>query len=1069
MLSIQLFGPPKINLNEQSLNVPRRKSRALLFYLAAHPEPITRDQALAFLWPDHNRTAAQKILRTTLYGLRHAVGDALLAEDDRLMLASGVAVDVRHFETELARLTTDVGQLTRILELYRGDFLTGFSLPDPPEFDDWVTIERERYRRLAVRGLTVLSQLHEARQDYRVALEALERALAFDPLQEDLQRACLRLHYLAGDRAGAIRRYENLVKLLDKEMGVPPMAETRALYDAIITDQMPAISDQPVTSRQPSSPAGGREPVITHYPTPALDQPLIANLQSPATVLPFVGRTAELNRLHELAVTHKLVLIEGEAGIGKTRLIEEFIRSAPVLFSTETAASEPLLGLIGQARELEYALPYQPVIEALRALLSHPYWPRLREDLHLSDIWLAEVARLLPELAVSVPAPVVGRVAEESRLWEGIHQFLVAVTRRRALIFAIDDLHWADASTLGLLGYLIRQVSREKAPIFFVAATRPILPRSPLATLQKTLLREGCLENLTLTRLSVEAITSLARHLSANYAHPLASWLSRGSEGNPFILAELVRYARNQAILLIDGTVNLNALSESPAVPPTVYALIKGRLDQLSEPARRVLDAAVAMGHEFEFEVVARAAALSGSAALDALDELRAGGLIYAVSADGLHYAFDHSLTMEVAYREVGELRHRLLHRQVAEALESIYRRRLDEVAGLLARHFAEGHASQRAVKYAIRAGQLATHVAGWTEAIGFYEQALAGVEQTNNEVKRLEILLALARVLLQSGQSGRAVQTSQSAFKLARQLANSQAECEARTTLVESLILQARYSEVIALAEQICATAKNREVVDAQFWWGIALSLEGADLAGASEHLHSAKMLLQQQDRLAEADQAKLAQIEFELGNVAAQQGDLETAVDYYRAALEKTRSLESDIAIRSHILAHNNLAYHLHLLNNPAAVEYAQTGLDLARTTGSLSLLPFLLSTLGEIALAQDDPVTAAQFFSEGLALAEQFAAPERIAGLTANLGLVAVRQGQTALAIHRFSTALARAEDLGTRHLGVQIRLWLAPLLPPAEARAHLAEARAIALESGYRRLLEEAARLEATLPL
>ena len=128
-------------------------------------------------------------------------------------------------------------------------------------------------------------------------------------------------------------------------------------------------------------------------------------------------------------------------------------------------------------------------------------------------------------------------------------------------------------------------------------------------------------------------------------------------------------------------------------------------------------------------------------------------------------------------------------------------------------------------------------------------------------------------------------------------------------------------------------------------------------------------------------------------------------------------------------------------------------------------LSFEPYLRSTLGEIALADGDLDAAEASFNQGLELAEQLPIPERVAGLTANLALVSIKRGQTALAIHRLSTALARADALGTRHLAAQIRIWLAPLLPPAEARATLAEARALA-ESGNRtRLLEQINRLEA----
>src|SRR5262249_37220037 len=157
--------------------------------------------------------------------------------------------------------------------------------------------------------------------------------------------------------------------------------------------------------------------------------------------------------------------------------------------------------------------------------------------------------------------------------------------------------------------------------------------------------------------------------------------------------------------------------------------------------------------------------------------------------------------------------------------------------------------------------------------------------------------------------------------------------------------------------------------------------------------------------------NQATLAQVRFELGNVLAQQGDLPRAIERYREALAAAERAEATIPQR--ILILNNLAYHLHLLGDPSASEFAQAGLRLAQEKGVLSFQTYLLSTLGEIALAAEDLPAAEQYFAEGLALAEQLSLPERIAGITANLGLLALRGGQTALAIHRLSSALARAD--------------------------------------------------------
>jgi Tfp pilus assembly protein PilF len=139
----------------------------------------------------------------------------------------------------------------------------------------------------------------------------------------------------------------------------------------------------------------------------------------------------------------------------------------------------------------------------------------------------------------------------------------------------------------------------------------------------------------------------------------------------------------------------------------------------------------------------------------------------------------------------------------------------------------------------------------------------------------------------------------------------------------------------------------------------------------------------------------------------------------------------------------------------------------MELARARGSLSHLPYLLSTSGEIALAQQQPEAAETFFAEGLTLAERIPIPERIAGLTANLGLVARARGQTDLARERFTQALAGADALGAKHLAVRIRIWLAPLLPAEQRQPTLQQAQDLARQGGFQSLLDEISQLQASL--
>ena len=479
-----------------------------------------------------------------------------------------------------------------------------------------------------------------------------------------------------------------------------------------------------------------------------------------------------------------------------------------------------------------------------------------------------------------------------------------------------------------------------------------------------------------------------------------------------------------------------------------------------------MLDAAVAIGREFEFELVGRVAALSDSATLDALDELRQARLIHAL--DEQRFAFDHTLTMEVAYQEVGELRHRLLHRRVASALESIHDDSLDEVAGLVAQHYAEGDQPDLAAKYARRAGERAVRLAAWKSAAVFFRQAL--VATPANELP--ELLVALGNAQLHGGELSAAEETLRQALDLEPIQHQIETLDDALKGLSETLILQARYPAVMELAQAYADHPHANIRAIAQFMWGASLSLEGSELDAAKRHLLASKEELQATSGTRE--NVLSARVEFELGNIMAQQGNLESAIAHYQQTLalslpDQSPDNAADDNLRSHILAYNNLAYHLHLMGDPRAADYIQQALVLAQEKGMLATFPYLLSTRGEIALAQEDFATAESSFNQALADAQRLNQPERVAGVMANLGLVAQARGQIDLAIHRLSMALTQADAISSRFLAAQIRLWLASLLPATTATPYLAEARTIIIKGGYHRLLPHLERLEANLAL
>lgn len=1026
MTFIQLLGHPVITQSGKSVNLSRRKSRALVFYTAAHAQPVSREDLLQLFWPDLPRSSALQTLRTSLYSVRQVLGDAILSDAIFISLASQVRVDISEFLSGVDQIDADIPTLEQALSLYTGEFLQGFYLPESGSFENWLSMERERFRQKALRGFSRLAGLYKNIQDYPAAINSLNRALFIQPLQEDLQRERILLHHLAGDRPGAIQRYDELRKLLDQELGVPPMAETRDLYDRILAEKI-SVTPADRSLRQA-----------------AVRRPLRKALEE----LPFVGRENELKEIKRELQQGKFVLIEGEAGIGKTRLAMEFIKQ------------EDVLGVLGSARELEQQLPYQPVIDALRSLLNHPKWQNIIKHVEkqLPELWLVEVSRILPELTLPRPVQMTSEVkADEARLWEAIRQFLLLIAQVQPLIFVIDDLQWAGDSTLGLLGYLTRQA--HLPGLDFLATSRPASESPVYRSFLQGISRQGLLHTISLSRLLPDGVLKLAQTISPQYAPPLAEWLQRTSEGNPYILVELVKHARQKSIIQANGIINLSELSSEPIIPQTVYSLLQSRLEALSDAARRILDAGVAMGRSFNFDVVAAAAGLSELAALDALDELLDSGLVR--SDQARNFLIDHSLIMEVAYQEVGELRHRYLHRRVAEAIEARMPAALDDHAGVLARHFSEAGDLEKAATYARIAGRQAQKIAAWHEAIEFYKMALLG----KDDVHHLNDWEALAEAHAKSGEFVQATEAYREAITLAQKGGQTEPLIAAlRLAMARSMLPQSRFDEVMHIAQNVCNQGGSENVIIAQLIWGTALSIEGADLEAAKDHLTNAEELCKQNPAM---PRSTLGQILFESGSVAAQQGDLERAIHYYQEALDVASQEHDSYSLEIRILAHNNLAYHQHLLGLPDAEQDAHTGLKLAQENGILGMQTYLYSTLGEISLAAGEHDQAEDYFQKGLELAERFRISERIAGITANMGLLAQQRGQNEVALHYLSTALGQAQSLGTKHLEAQIHLWLAPLLPAKIASQHLQIAKEIAQDSGRRLLLEQVSRVERAI--
>ena len=229
-LRVSLLGAPSIEVGRKRIETDTRKATALLAYLAVSEQPQRRATLAALLWPDTDEQKARGALRRTLSVLRTALGDRWLeAEGETIDLErASVRVDVAEFRRALRER-----RLTDAAALYRGDFLEGFSLRDSPQFDDWQAAEADALRTQYASALAQLTAEAERSGDLAAAIAHAKRRLALDPLHEPAHRDLMRLYARSGDRAAALRQYREAARLLDQELGIAPVAETRALHDSI--------------------------------------------------------------------------------------------------------------------------------------------------------------------------------------------------------------------------------------------------------------------------------------------------------------------------------------------------------------------------------------------------------------------------------------------------------------------------------------------------------------------------------------------------------------------------------------------------------------------------------------------------------------------------------------------------------------------------------------------------------------------------------------------------------------------------------------------------------------------
>ena len=710
-LSLTFLGAPEVRYQERPLKFRSRKVLALLIYLTVAGGSHRRDKLVTLLWPESGQKQGNMTLRSSLARVKKTLlvaGEFVIAQSGTLRFDTSQPYTFDLQQLDAIWRDGTLTQLEAFFATARGEFLEGFSLSDAPEFDEWMTIQREAWHRRVEQALERLSRLQIEAGRFEQGVETAVRWTTHSPLNEAAYQRLIEAYSLAGQRTAALQAYEQCRQRLHNELGVLPSTSLTQLIERL-RDQSFVVSQSRL-----------------NVPTEPVSQ-LTAET-------PFVGRAAEYQQLitayRQIQQQPQLVVLIGEAGLGKTRLSRAFLG-----WVTVTDATADILQ--GRVYEMGGRLPYQPLIDALRFRLEQENAP---EDL-LADIWLAELSQLLPELRDRYPdlPPAYSGDADfvRARLFEAMARLTEALAEKAPLLLFLDDLHWADEGTLDLLHYLLGRWHTQKTPIFLLITLRreAVQAQPALQGWLDRISRDVTSQTLTLEPLDLTSLTLLLTReegtaVPTAATHKLSQWLFTETQGHPFFVAEMLHMLAERNLLVYDAmsdrhTVDMDETlarieaEERLPLPPSIHELILARLRRIGERARAMVLAAAVIGRETSFEQLVQVAGLDELAGLAGVEVLVNGRILLESQTTERPYSFAHDKFREVVYSQAGEARRRIYHRRALAVLTE-----QGAPAGELAFHALAAQQHEQALRHSLAAGEAALAASAFHEALHQFERA---------------------------------------------------------------------------------------------------------------------------------------------------------------------------------------------------------------------------------------------------------------------------------------------------------------------------------------------------------
>jgi len=778
-----------------------------------------------------------------------------------------------------------------------------------------------------------------------------------------------------------------------------------------------------------------------------------------------MGRDAEMKKLIDaldaaFRSEGSLILIEGETGIGKSCLISELAKHAKAKGASFYS---------GKCLYSEGSDPYLPFIDALRNT-------GVQDKGYASQLAIFGIGGKEKESAnVLIEGTLRDITREKTQVFENVLQYILKLAENSPVVFFLDDLHMADASSLQLFYYIARNTQRSRVLLIGAYSPEELSTdkgkNHPLVELIQRLSREKFYSSIKLTRLKPYEVTKMLSSILGSEYLPLgfSNFVYSKTDGNPLFIEEVVK------TLIEDGVIRIGAEHAGEkvdfsrvSVPTTVQDIITRRLDKLDDETYKILEHASVIGRDFSFEILLRSLEINEDELLDRLEKLMELKLIREdTTSDEEKYSFEHAMLQEVVYSNLTKSKKRLLHAKIGSVIETMYnekgRRHKSEYIYMLSRHYTFGLEYEKALKYSTLAGDHAMSIFALEEALKFYTQALENADKISDSEKvgdkKLEVLSMIGKIHTMRGEWDDGLNAYNKLIKLAEGDKYKLHRAIAYRNIGHILKQRSEWQNAIRAFET--ALQISESISDKH---GIADAFRGMGwvywrLGKSEEAFQCFNSCIEYAEEVGAIPIMTAAYID--IGNVHSSIGNYSEAIEYYEIALE----LLDDIGnLPETARVCNNIgATYFYLEEYDRALEHYGKCIEISSKCSDITMLAYGYSNIGEVHVKRGNFDLAYEYLGKALEMFEKMDDKHMIASVYRYYGTASRLQKKYEESERYFKTALEKTKPLGIiedlAHCNFEIALLYKEMKRKDDCMHYLKEALRLYKELDSKKFIQE----------